>query len=307
MVVPLIMRERILGAISFLATGSDHIYDLGEIALAEELARRAAVAIENARLYHETQQALHLRDQFLSIAAHELKTPITALLGNTQLIERRIKRNGVFTERDQRMLQVIGQQAHRLSRMVETLLDISRIRTGTLTIERDFLNISQLALQIGEEMQPMLERHSITITSADDSLVVAGDSLRLEQVFQNLIQNAIKYSPQGGKVVLAINRHGDQVCVSVSDQGIGIPKKAIPHLFRQFYRADNVNAHQIAGMGLGLYVVREIISLHGGKVDVESVEGQGSTFYVYLPLARDYQSPARHNNLSQQHKPERDA
>src|SRR5258708_15288821 len=203
MVVPLIMRERILGAISFLATGSDHIYDLGEIALAEELARRAAVAIENARLYHEAQPALMLRDQFLSIAAHELKTPITALLGNTQLIQRRLSRNGLvsFGDRDQRMLNVIEQQAQRLGRMVEALLDIARIRTGTLAIEREFLDIGALAERIADEVQPTLERHFLEISHiADDSLIVSGDSLRLEQVFQNLIQNAIKYSPHGGTI-----------------------------------------------------------------------------------------------------------
>jgi len=131
MVVPMIVRERVIGAISLIFSESERYYGATELALAEELSRRAAVAVENARLYYEAQQALLMRDAFLSIAAHELKTPITALLGNTQLVQRRLARsNGVLVERDQRMLKVIEQQAQRLSRMVETLLDISRIRTG---------------------------------------------------------------------------------------------------------------------------------------------------------------------------------
>jgi len=287
MAVPLTLRGETLGIVSFISTDENRLYSQSDVAIAEELARRAAVAIENARLYQEAQQALRLRDQFLSIAAHELKTPLTALLGNTQLIQRRIARTHTFTERDQRVLQVINQQSQRLSRMVEALLDISRIRGGTLSIERTSVDLSALAERLVDEVQPSLERHSIEIHIPNSPVMVTGDALRLEQVFQNIIQNAIKYTPQGGKIALEITREGDQACVAVTDPGIGIPSKALPNLFRQFYRAGNAQSHHIAGMGLGLYVVREIVALHNGRVEVESTEGEGSTFLVYLPLIRD--------------------
>ena len=287
MAVPLTLRGETLGIVSFISTDENRLYSQSDVAIAEELARRAAVAIENARLYQEAQQALRLRDQFLSIAAHELKTPLTALLGNTQLIQRRIARTHTFTERDQRVLQVINQQSQRLSRMVEALLDISRIRGGTLSIERTSVDLSALAERLVDEVQPSLERHSIEIHIPNSPVMVTGDALRLEQVFQNIIQNAIKYTPQGGKIALEITREGDQACVAVTDPGIGIPSKALPNLFRQFYRAGNAQSHHIAGMGLGLYVVREIVALHDGRVEVESTEGEGSTFLVYLPLIRD--------------------
>ena len=287
MAVPLTLRGETLGIVSFISTDENRLYSQSDVAIAEELARRAAVAIENARLYQEAQQALRHRDQFLSIAAHELKTPLTALLGNTQLIQRRIARTHTFTERDQRVLQVINQQSQRLSRMVEALLDISRIRGGTLSIERTSVDLSALAERLVDEVQPSLERHSIEIHIPNSPVMVTGDALRLEQVFQNIIQNAIKYTPQGGKIALEITREGDQACVAVTDPGIGIPSKALPNLFRQFYRAGNAQSHHIAGMGLGLYVVREIVALHDGRVEVESTEGEGSTFLVYLPLIRD--------------------
>ena len=112
-----------------------------------------------------------------------------------------------------------------------------------------------------------------------------GDELRLEQVIQNLVQNAIKYSPAGGYVEVRAARNGTMACISVIDQGIGIPQGALSRLFTRFYRAPNVDPQHISGMGVGLYVVQEIVSLHGGKVTVESQEGVGSTFTIYLPLA----------------------
>jgi PAS domain S-box-containing protein len=296
MAVPLVLREQTLGVISFISTNENRLYDQPDVAIAEELARRATAAIENARLYQEAQQALRLRDQFLSIAAHELKTPLTALLGNTQLIQRRVARTHTFTEREGHVLNVINQQAQRLSRMIEALLDISRIRGGTLSIERDFLDITALVKRLIDEMQPSLERHSIEMHTSNPSITVLGDGLRLEQALQNIIQNAIKYSPEGGKIHLNIAQVGNHACIAVTDQGIGIPAKALPNLFRQFFRADNAQAQQISGMGLGLFVVREIVALHGGHVEVESTEGVGSTFRIYLPLVTDNSGVANQTN-----------
>ncbi len=227
---------------------------------------------------------MRLRDQFLSIASHELKTPLTTLLGNAQLLQRRARRAGDFEERHLRTIDLIADQASRLNKMIAGLLDISRIEAGHLSIERAALDLGALARRVVEEVRPTLDRHTIECMAPNQPLVVEGDELRLEQVLQNLIGNAIKYSPQGGPVVVRVARRGTMACVDVIDQGIGIPVIALPQLFRRFYRASNVDAQHISGMGVGLYVVKEIIALHGGEVTVASQEGQGSTFSCYLPL-----------------------
>lgn len=288
--VPLTARGRVLGALTLSITDSGRVYGPGDLALAEDLAYRAAVAIDNARLYHEAQKAVRVRDQFLSIASHELKTPLTALLGNAQMLLRRAAREGNFGERDQRALHVIADQAARLNKMITALLDISRIEMGQLSIARAPMDLSALMRRVVAEMQPTLERHTITYSDNLAPLIVDGDELRLEQVLHNLIGNAIKYSPAGGVVTVQLEQRGPNACVHVHDQGIGIPAESMPRLFTRFYRADNVNSESISGMGIGLFVVKEIVSLHGGTVEVASQEGQGSTFTICLPLA--VQEPA---------------
>ena len=146
----------------------------------------------------------------------------------------------------------------------------------------------------------MVEQHTIELTGQDEALVVIGDELRLEQVLHNLIGNAIKYSPSGGLISVGLERQDGMACLSVSDRGLGIPAHALPHLFERFYRADNVDEQHISGVGIGLYVVNEIVTLHAGTVTVESTEGQGSTFRVFLPLTRvDSPAEALQEHLSQ--------
>jgi signal transduction histidine kinase len=142
-----------------------------------------------------------------------------------------------------------------------------------------------LAHRVVNDIQSMFEQHEIQLEAPDTQVFVEGDELRLEQVFQNLLQNAVKYSPYGGLIVMEIEQNDSHVQVHICDHGIGIPSHAIPQLFQRFYRADNVLAQQISGIGVGLFVVKEIIDLHGGQIDIDSVEGQGSTFTVTLPLA----------------------
>jgi signal transduction histidine kinase len=287
MIVPLTARGARLGAITFISSTPERRFGPDDLALAEELGRRAAQAIDNAQLYREAQEAVRLRDIFFSVAAHELKTPLTSLLGQAQLLQRRGQREGTLNERDLRAAGVVVEQAARLNRMVTALLDISRIEQGKLSIDRAPVDVAALARQVVEEIQQMLTQHTIDYRAPADPLLVSGDALRLEQVLQNLVGNAVKYSPEGGTVAVRVARHGSSACVSVADQGIGIPPAAIPQLFQRFYRASNVDDRKISGMGIGLYVVKEIVELHGGTVAVESEEGRGSTFTVCLPLMKD--------------------
>jgi PAS domain S-box-containing protein len=257
--------------------------DIQDRKVAEE--ERATLLKREQSARKEAEAAVRLRDTFLSVAAHELKTPLTTLLGNAQLLQRRAARDAIMTRATRRAVDVIASQAGRLNKMIAALLDASRIETGQLSIERERLDLCALAQRVVGEIRPSLERHTIVCDAPDEAVIVEGDELRLEQVLQNLIQNAIKYSPNGGTVTVRVERRGDSAAVSVSDQGIGIPAQALPKLFRRFYRASNVEDQHISGMGIGLYVVKEIVALHGGDVEAESVEGQGSTFRISLPRA----------------------
>lgn len=284
--LPLVARGRTIGAVTFMITDSGRRYRAADLPLAEDIAGRAALALDNARLYREAQEAVAARDQFLSIASHELKTPLTALLGYAQLLRRRADREQSFVPRDRRVLDVIAQQAARLDIMIGSLLDLSRIQRGQLDVELRQLSLTTLVAGVAEEVEPMLESHSLAVELPPDPLLVQGDALRLAQVLHNLLSNAVKYSPAGGTIrLLAVRGADGLVAVAVADEGIGIPAEALPNLFGRFYRAHNGHHEQISGLGLGLFVVREIVALHGGEVRVESLEGQGSTFTVLLPLA----------------------
>jgi PAS domain S-box-containing protein len=297
MCVPMRARDRTLGAITFVLADGPHRYGPEDLHLAEELAYRAALAVDNTRLYREAQEAVHLRDIFLSVASHELKTPLTSLMGQAQLVERRMLRMGLLQERDQRSLRVVVDQAGRLRKMIDALLDISRIQTGQLAIEHTSVDLLALVRQVIDEVQMETDRHVIVYQAPEGPLLVEGDWLRLEQVFQNLLQNAIKYSPAGGTVTIQVHRSGALLCVDVVDQGLGIPASALPQLFQRFYRATNADDHHISGLGVGLYVVKEIVTLHGGTVAVTSEEGQGSTFTVCLPLPDTLPAPPDQDQL----------
>ncbi|MCU0491825.1 MAG: HAMP domain-containing histidine kinase [Chloroflexaceae bacterium] len=256
--------------------------------MAQTLAARAE---ERAQLYESEQEArmqaqaaVQMRDAFLSVAAHELRSPLTALLGNAQLLQRRLKPGATVAEREQRQAGVVVDQAARLDRLIGELLDVSRLEMGQLQLNRTPLELTSLVQRLIEETRPLLNEHQLVYEGPGQPIVVSGDELRLTQVMQNLLGNAVKYSPAGGAVTVRVCPESNHVVIAFCDVGIGIPAEALPNLFQRFYRASNAERQGIGGMGVGLYVVHEIVSLHGGTLDVASVEGQGSTFTVRLPL-----------------------
>lgn len=284
MVVPMTATDRTLGVLTFVRTGPGREYQPDDLSLAEDLTRRAALAVENARLYQEAQQALQIRDQFLTIAAHELKTPLTSLLGNVQLLHRRLERNPQAGERELRHMINLASQTRRLNRLVDSLLNLNRLEAGQLTIDRAELDLNRLVTQVVDEFREIVETHTIEYQGHADPIPMDGDELRLEQVLQNLLHNAIKYSPEGGEINVSLTRADNEVTIKIRDNGIGIPSKALPYLFNRFYRVEHDKAQKISGFGLGLYVVKEIISLHSGTIEVESEEDKGSTFTVRFPI-----------------------
>jgi PAS domain S-box-containing protein len=250
----------------------------------EQLHERELQLLREREARAEMEIAERMRDSFLTVLAHELRTPLTALLGNAQMLLRRSLHDGDLSERAQRNVQVIVKQASRLNAMISLQLDISRLHTGRLQIERAVLDVGAIVRQIVEEFLPTVTNHTIVYTAPNTPLLVEGDELRLIQVLQNLVQNAIKYSPAGGVVRVRVEQHATTVQIAVSDTGIGIPQAELPHLFQRFYRASNVNEQHISGFGIGLYIVKELLSLHEGTVEVMSEEGKGSTFTITLPL-----------------------
>lgn len=257
------------------------------------LARIVATQIERDRelaartaAEQRSQEAVREREALISIASHELKNPLSALLVYGHVLERRMSRDSRAHPRDQEAIQVIVEQGERLNTMLGELLDISRLDHDQFTIERTTLDFTDLVQRVVADMQPLFEEHTVVVTIAEGPLVVGGDAGRLAQVVHNLLTNAIKYSPAGSNVEMRVAAVEDQACLSVHDQGIGIPTSAMPHLFQRFYRAPNGTAQSVNGLGIGLYVVKEILTRHGGSISVESTEGQGSTFTVCLPILR---------------------
>ncbi len=251
-----------------------------------EVERQARV--DNARLYQEAQAGVRLREEFLTLASHELKSPLTPLLGYTELLLAHAQR-APLSDLDRRALRIIREQTTRLSKMVELLFDSARVAEGQLEIERGVVNLNALTLDVVNEIRPSLKHHTLDLDLAAEQLFISGDSLRLQQVFRNLIQNAVKYSPRGGPIRVQLELRATDAVFCVSDKGIGIPRAAQSELFQRYYRAPNAKSCGIHGMGIGLYLVREIVTRHGGAVTVESEEGQGATFTVRLPLMMELQ------------------
>ncbi|HEY0601394.1 MAG TPA: ATP-binding protein [Herpetosiphonaceae bacterium] len=252
-----------------------------------ELVRMRREAAEERALRSAAEALVQERDQFLSLAAHELKTPLTSIRGYVDLFVRRAHQEDRLSERDERTLEVITRQVGRLNKLIAELLDLSRIQTGQFEMARHSLDLGSLIRRVADDVRLVLTRHSLELELPDEPLVIYADELRLEQVLQNLIENAVKYSPYGGQITVSAARQQPGVCLSVRDQGIGIPEAAREQIFQRFYRAHNANQQSVNGLGIGLYVVREIVRHHSGTIDVASQEGVGSTFTVCLPTSAD--------------------
>lgn len=283
-VVPMSVRDDTIGAITLCTTDSDRRYDGRDLELAQELARRAASAVDNARLYRDARAGVEARDAFLSIASHELKTPLTSLVGYAHVLEKADPSVPGSAERSRRAIDVIKRQSWRLNDLIDNMLDLSRLQQGQFTVTRAPADLAGVLRRAIEESRLTLNNHRLTLTGADEPLPIDGDEVRLEQVFHNLVGNAIKYSPRGGQVNVVVTPGDGDVRVAVTDRGIGIPAEALTRLFTPFFRAANVGDGS-SGFGIGLYIVKEIVERHDGTISVTSKPGVGSTFVVTLPLA----------------------
>lgn len=279
LIVPMQARGRVLGALTLIRDTPGRAYSREEQLLAEELGRRAAMALDNARLYQESQKAINTRDEFLSIASHELRTPVTTLLLQLQNLRRygeKLRDSGL-----ERKLDVAMKQTHRLDKLIDGLLDVSRISADQLRFDLEELDLSRLAAEVVEQFQADAARAGCELRLRAEGPVTGWyDRLRIEQVLANLLSNAIKYSP-GKPVEVTVEPWGDQARLTVEDRGIGIPAKDLSRIFSRFERA--VSPQNYGGLGLGLFITQRIVQAHGGSIQVRSHPGEGSTFTVLLP------------------------
>jgi signal transduction histidine kinase len=269
---------------TWLVSAARPAYGPQDLSQAQDLARRCAMAIDNARLYREARAAVGLRDEFMSVAAHELKTPMTSLRGYAQLLSREFDRGEVANpERARRAATTIQVQSDKLARLVGQLLDISRIQSGKLAIELKPADLSELVHDVVDAARTQLKRHTL-LARLPDELPTIIDPLRIEQVLTNLVDNAIKYSPEGGQIDVSLTAEPDMIRLAVRDHGVGIPPEHRAHIFDRFYQAHAGGPlTSMAGMGLGLYISREIVELHGGTIDAEFPDDGGTRFVVTLP------------------------
>jgi PAS domain S-box-containing protein len=292
LILPLRTRREVIGALIIAANDPDRAMTDEKLPLAELLTERASLAIENARLYTEQVEARHkledlsrLKDEFLSIASHELRTPVTSIKGYTQLAKMLIRENDLNTSEE--YLDIALDQIDRMSRLILELLDVSRIETGRLEIRREPIPWAHFVRDVVHRHHTAVSDRRFHVSIPDDNRVVTGDRDRLEQVLGNLLENAVKYSPDGSDVTVTVDDKDDAFVTAVCDRGIGIPADELAQVFERFHRGRHVSSTNYGGLGLGLYITKQIVERHGGTIWVESREGQGTTFYFSLPASEE--------------------
>jgi PAS domain S-box-containing protein len=229
----------------------------------------------------EVKELEQRKDDFITMASHELKTPLTLIKMQVQLVRRRLVKQGLH-EAAAALLQV-EEPVKQLERLVGELLDVSKIQAGRLEYVQEPVDLEALLCKVAQTMQQMNTTHAVVVRGAAPGTLM-GDKGRLEQVFINLISNAMKYSPGGTTVEINLSASTETVTVSVCDHGIGIQQEQYEKIFDRFYRASDLRQGAVPGLGMGLYIVAEIVRYYGGTVRIESVIGHGSTFHVTLPL-----------------------
>lgn len=242
------------------------------------IAAQAAISIDNARLYDKIKLLNEKKDEFIGLASHELKTPLTSITGYLQILGR-LKTD----EQGGRFVDKTIKQVRKLSGLVNDLLDVSKIEAGKLQMRKAKFDLMEVINDTIELMQQTNDKYTILLKTAVETCVVRADSQRIEQVMINLLSNSIKYSHGAGKIIVEVNKTEKDAIVSIQDFGIGIAASKLGNVFSRFYRVEDLDAH-ISGLGIGLYLSHEIITRHNGKIWVESEPGAGSTFHFSLPL-----------------------
>jgi signal transduction histidine kinase/DNA-binding response OmpR family regulator len=284
-VVPLVARKRVLGTL-MLTSSRLRPYDDSDVTVAEDLASRAAVAIDNGTLYQEMRAASALKDEFLATVSHELRTPLNSMLGWARLL----RQGRLDAARTASALETIERNAVLQSQLVEDLLDLSQMVTGKLRVSIGVTDLVPVIDAAIDSVRATMAAKNITLVfdAKPDALLVLGDARRLQQVVWNLLSNAGKFTAAGGRVEIAAARIGRQAMFRVTDDGVGIDEQFLPFVFERFKQGDGRYARQWGGLGIGLAICWDLVTLHGGHIAVRSEgRGRGATFEVTLPLASE--------------------
>ncbi|HZK77483.1 MAG TPA: ATP-binding protein, partial [Gemmatimonadaceae bacterium] len=281
-VAPLMSRDRVLGALSFISYGSRTAYVVEDVALASDVARRSALALENARLYQEAQRATQARDDVLALVSHDLRSPLGTVQMSASFLLEMLETPGATPPFEQQ-LKIIKRAVTRADRLIGDLLDVSRIESGTLEVKHSPLDASQLLVETVEEHRPIAQEKNITLATewVGPTTIISGDRDRISQLFSNLIGNALKFTPADGVVSVTGVAGPKVVTFSVSDSGPGIPVDHLPQLFNRFWQANRATR---SGAGLGLSIAKGIAEAHGGTLVAESVAGEGARFAFTIPV-----------------------
>jgi signal transduction histidine kinase/ActR/RegA family two-component response regulator len=298
MCVPLRGRAETLGAITFVAAESGRRYGPDDLRLAEDLASRAAIAIENARLYGELKETDRRKDEFLATLAHELRNPLAPIRNSLHLLRAADGNGPMEAERAMAERNVVH-----LARLIDDLMDVARINRGKIELSTKVVDLATVLGHAVETARPLLDerRQELTTSVAVKSVRLEADPTRLEQVFWNLLNNAAKYTEPGGRVRLSVEPDGAEVVVRVQDTGIGIEPEMLPKVFDMFVQVGEHSGHAQGGLGIGLSLVRTLVELHGGSITARSEgPGQGSEFVVRLPILTQ---PAQGEAPARDHRP----
>ena len=293
LIAPMMIKDVVLGTLEVQAHENEAFTNEDAVAL-EMAANLAAVAIENVRLIETeatareaAESANRAKDEFLSVLSHELRTPLNAMLGWVRML----KAGVLDEENSERALEVIERNTRLQSSLIEDLLDVSRIISGKMRIETELVDLVSVVETVSETIQPLADAKDISyrFIRDDDSVFLTADTVRLQQVISNLLQNSIKFTPTGGSIDVSLTRGKATAELRVKDTGVGIEPELLPYIFDRFRQADASARRNFTGLGLGLTIVRNIVELHGGAIEVQS-EGKdlGSSFIVTLPLAADF-------------------
>ncbi|PYT00631.1 MAG: hypothetical protein DMF63_06235 [Acidobacteria bacterium] len=296
-IVPMMIKDKVLGTLEVQAHENNAFEQEHAVAL-EMAANLAAVAIENVRLIdteaaarEAAESANRAKDEFLSVLSHELRTPLNAMLGWVRML----KAGVLDAENSERALEVIERNTRLQSSLIEDLLDVSRIISGKMRIESELVDLVSVVQTVSETTKPLADAKDVTFRfiRGNEPVFLNADPVRLQQVVSNLLQNSIKFTPAGGNIEITLERDEMNAILAIRDTGVGIEKELLPHIFDRFRQADASARRNFTGLGLGLTIVRNIVELHGGTVDVDSDgKDKGSVFVLTLPLAAEFYSMA---------------
>jgi PAS domain S-box-containing protein len=286
--IPLVVDGRVKGVLSLLST-SEHRFTSSVALVVEAAARRIGLALDRIQLYREAQEANRLKDEFLGTLSHELRTPLNAIFGWA-----RILRTRSLDEKSAHAVEVIERNAEAQIQLIEEVLDVSRIIRGKMTLAMEPLDVAAIVRSTIDTVRPAMHAKRIRLDERiTETTPVAGDAHRLEQVFWNLLSNALKFTGSDGAITVALRSSGGSVEFEITDTGIGIRRDVLPFVFDRFRQADSSTTRTYGGLGLGLAIVKHIVELHGGTVAAASAgEGLGATFTIRLPSADPADVPA---------------